>query len=79
MGGLTLDVVEDDEGFDALREPWQRLERDDPDVNVFLSWPWVSTWWRHFGSGRDDRWLHVVVVRDDDDVVALAPLFRSPT
>ena len=49
----------------------------DPDPNVFLTWAWASTWWQHFGAGRDDRELHVVVVRDGATVVGLAPLFRS--
>jgi CelD/BcsL family acetyltransferase involved in cellulose biosynthesis len=77
MSDLTLDVVTDDAGFADLRGVWADLSAADPDPNVFLSWPWVSTWWQHFGAGRDDRELHVVVVRDAATVVGLCPLFRT--
>ena len=77
MSALTLEVVDDDERFADLRGVWADLEEADPDTNVFLSWPWVSTWWRHFGAGRDDRDLHVVVIRDGESAVGIAPLFRT--
>ena len=74
---LTLDVVTDDAGFADLRGVWADLSAADPDPNVFLAWPWVSTWWQHFGADRNDRELHVVVVREGETVLGLAPLFRS--
>ena len=74
---LTLEVVHDDAGLAELRGVWADLSASDPDPNVFLSWPWANTWWRHFGAGRDDRELHVVVVREGATVVGLAPMFRS--
>lgn len=77
MSTLTLEVIDDDDRFAALRGVWADLEEADPDTNVFLSWPWVSTWWRHFGAGRGDRELHVVVIRDGGSVVGIAPLFRT--
>lgn len=77
MSPLTLDVVDDDEGFAALRGEWADLAAADPDPNVFLTWPWVHTWWRHFGAGRDHHELHIVVVRDSLGVVGIAPLYRS--
>jgi CelD/BcsL family acetyltransferase involved in cellulose biosynthesis len=73
---LTLDVVTDDAGLAELRGVWADLSAADPDPNVFLTWAWASTWWRHFGAGRDDRELHIVVVRDGATVVGLAPLYR---
>jgi CelD/BcsL family acetyltransferase involved in cellulose biosynthesis len=42
---------------------------------VFLTWEWVHTWWRHF-RGRDR--LHVVVVREGSNIVAIAPLLETP-
>ena len=77
MTDLTLDVVVDDAGLADLRGVWADLSAADPDPNVFLTWPWATTWWRHFGAGHDDRELHIVVVRDGATVVGLAPLFRS--
>jgi CelD/BcsL family acetyltransferase involved in cellulose biosynthesis len=72
---LTLEVVDDGAGFDALRERWNEAAEAGADPNVFLTWEWLRTWWRHFGEDRDAR-LHVVVVSDADGIVAAAPLYR---
>ncbi|MGH9233530.1 MAG: GNAT family N-acetyltransferase [Acidimicrobiales bacterium] len=77
MSDLWLDVVDDDEGFAALRGDWADVASVDPDPNVFLTWPWAHTWWQHFGQGQPDHRLHVVVVRDPQGVVGIAPLYRS--
>ena len=77
MTDLTLDVVDDDAGLADLRGEWADLSAADPDPNVFLTWPWATTWWRHFGAGRDDHELHIVVVRDGASIVGIAPLYRS--
>jgi CelD/BcsL family acetyltransferase involved in cellulose biosynthesis len=77
MTELTLDVVDDEAGFAELRGDWADVAAADPDTNVFLTWPWAQTWWRHFGAGNDDRELHIIVVRDSQGVVGIAPLFRS--
>jgi CelD/BcsL family acetyltransferase involved in cellulose biosynthesis len=77
MTDLWLDVVTDDEGFAALRGDWADVASADPDPNVFLTWQWAHTWWRHFGHGRPHHSLHIVVVRDPQGVVGIAPLYRS--
>jgi CelD/BcsL family acetyltransferase involved in cellulose biosynthesis len=77
MTELTLDVVDDEAGFAELRGDWGDVAAADPDTNVFLTWQWTQTWWRHFGAGVDDHELHIVVVRDLQGVVGIAPLFRS--
>jgi CelD/BcsL family acetyltransferase involved in cellulose biosynthesis len=77
MTDLWLDVVSDDDGFAALRGEWADVASADPDPNVFLTWPWAHTWWQHFGQGRPHHELHIVVVRDPQGVVGIAPLYRS--
>lgn len=82
---LRLDVVTDDDGFAALRGEWADAAAADADPNVFLTWPWASTWWRHFGARdrvdgdepRRETDLHIVVVRDHLGVVGIAPLYRE--
>jgi CelD/BcsL family acetyltransferase involved in cellulose biosynthesis len=71
---LAVEVVEEAAGLDALEEEWAALlERSD--ASVFQSFEWLRTWWRHFGEGRRDARLHVVVVRGAEGLVALAPLY----
>jgi CelD/BcsL family acetyltransferase involved in cellulose biosynthesis len=77
MTDLRLDVVDDAEGFADLRGEWADAAAADADPNVFLTWQWAHTWWRHFGAGRPGHALHIVVVRDPQGVVGIAPLYRS--
>ena len=37
--------------FEALRPEWTRLALQSR--NLFSTWEWASTWWRHFGRGRE--------------------------
>ena len=51
--------------WDALAETWGDL---------FASFDWCATWWRHFRAGRD---LHIHIWRDAEHVVAILPLFSE--
>lgn len=46
----------------ALQEPWTALLLEIPGVSIFLTWEWVSTWWRHYGH---DKSLWVLTAWDD--------------
>lgn len=74
---LTVDVVETPAAFDALRDEWDAAACASVDANVFLTWEWLRTWWRHFGEQRPDAHLHIVVLRDELGIVAAAPLYRT--
>lgn len=71
---LQVEIVEDVAGFDGLREEWRGLHTRTVARNVFASYAWVRTWWRHFGEGRS---LFLVTVRHGQRLVALAPLELS--
>jgi CelD/BcsL family acetyltransferase involved in cellulose biosynthesis len=61
--------------FEAAREPWTTLA--ETSGNVFATWEWASTWWRHLGK---DRPLHLTLCRDDEgSPVAVLPLYRWAT
>ena len=45
------------------REAWNRLAGD----NLFQSWAWLSTWWKHYG---DSNRLHVLLVFKNDTASA---------
>jgi CelD/BcsL family acetyltransferase involved in cellulose biosynthesis len=71
---LSMTVVEDSAGLDALEREWNGLlERSD--ASVFQTFEWQRTWWRHFGEHRRDARLHLVTVRGREGLVAVAPLF----
>jgi CelD/BcsL family acetyltransferase involved in cellulose biosynthesis len=58
--------------FTRLGAEWGDLfQRANPE-NIFLSFGWMSTWWKHFGKGQ----LAVIAVRDSAGrLVAVAPLY----
>jgi CelD/BcsL family acetyltransferase involved in cellulose biosynthesis len=66
---LRVDRVEEPR---ALRHEWSLLAEETG--NVFATWEWAATWWRHFGRGR------LMVLRcshHDGRVVAIVPLYVS--
>lgn len=58
--------------FEALRPEWTRLALQSR--NLFSTWEWASTWWRHFGRGRE---LLLTPVPDGNGSTrAILPLYR---
>ena len=57
-------------GLDEARDAWAGLAPRTR--NVFATWEWADTWWRHFGPNRH---LHVTTCRGPSgEPVALLPL-----
>ncbi len=67
-GALALEPMG---GFEAVEQEWRELAtRSD---NLFASWEWASTWWRHFGDGQP---LHLTSCRSPDGrLIAVLPLY----
>jgi CelD/BcsL family acetyltransferase involved in cellulose biosynthesis len=61
------------ESLAELRDSWSRLaERSE---NLFATWEWANTWWRHYGGGRE---LRLAECRDAaDEAVAILPLYQA--
>jgi CelD/BcsL family acetyltransferase involved in cellulose biosynthesis len=53
----------------ALRDDWTRLA--DASGNVFLTWEFATTWWRHLGAGREPV---IGTVQHDGRLAAIVPL-----
>ncbi len=56
----------------ALEAEWDALVAAGDEDNPFRSWLWASTWWKHYGAGRE---LALLTARDGDQLLGLAPLF----
>lgn len=50
---------------------WSQLHRQSETRSLFLTYPWLSTWWQCFDA---DSELHTVAVLRDSDLVGIAPL-----
>jgi CelD/BcsL family acetyltransferase involved in cellulose biosynthesis len=68
LSTIRLDRVP---SLDALREEWIQLAP--ATRNIFSSWEWHSTWWRHYGEGR--TLLLFACRRADRRLVAVLPLY----
>ncbi len=69
--GLRIEPV----ALPCLEREWRDLERRARTRNVFVSWPFLSTWWEHF---RRDRKGRVWTVREPGGrLVAIVPLYEE--
>lgn len=64
-------------GFGALKPEWNDLLHRSCCDNLFLTWEWLSTWWKHLGEGE----LQLLGFRTEEDgrLVGIAPLFHTQT
>jgi CelD/BcsL family acetyltransferase involved in cellulose biosynthesis len=72
--GSRIDIVSDYEQFVSLENDWNDAVQRAQIPHPFLRHEWVRTWWDSFAG---DRQLHIVIVRDDDRIVGIAPLMRE--
>jgi hypothetical protein len=49
---MRIDIIDTVAGFDAVRDNWDQVYRDDPDAQHFLSWTWLKDFLAHRG-----RWF----------------------
>ena len=68
---FQLDILTDEADFWALAPEWNDLLVHSSANNIFLTWEWVSTWWRYFGA---EYQLWLVMVRKNGRLQAIAPL-----
>jgi CelD/BcsL family acetyltransferase involved in cellulose biosynthesis len=71
----TVEAITDAERFAGLREEWNALLAGSAADNLFLTWEWLHTWWKHFSAGRR---LSLLAVRREGELIALAPLAVGP-
>jgi CelD/BcsL family acetyltransferase involved in cellulose biosynthesis len=67
---FSIRVVSDPCDFQSLAGEWNALLEASSARSVFLTWEWLSTWWKHLSDGEG---LEVVSVRSCGELVGLAP------
>ena len=71
--GTEVFTFETTSDLASLRGPWTELAGQSD--NVFATYEWLSTWWRHFGRNRP---LLLTTVRDDrGELIAILPLYLA--
>lgn len=69
---LNCRVITEGRQFEGLREEWDSLLDRSASTSVFLTWEWLYTWWRHFGSGNTLR--IAVMTEASGTIVGIAPM-----
>lgn len=72
---IEIEKIEESARFEAIRSEWNELLKSSVSDCLFLTWEWLYTWWKHL---REDRRLHIVAVRRDAKLIAIAPLALRP-
>ncbi len=68
---LHVQPVATETDLHQLRHEWGQLLANSSQNNLFLTWEWLSTWWKYFGSGNR---LFSLCVRDSHTgLVGVAP------
>ena len=68
---LELLAYQDAAAFDELKSEWNSLLARAPMNCIFYTWEWQSTWWDAYQPGE----LLILVCREDDQLLGIAPLF----
>jgi CelD/BcsL family acetyltransferase involved in cellulose biosynthesis len=73
---LKVEEIEPSLWTERLGSAWDSLLKEVADSTIFLSFPWIVAWWRHFSDSRQPRML--AVWDDAGSLGALAPLYTMP-
>ena len=67
-----LDIIqlETEDEFTSLEPEWNLLLKQSPMDDAFLTWEWIHTWWKHYGSAYQ---LCLLVAREKNLLVGIAP------
>ncbi len=68
---LRVETINSVDALEPLRERWNALVRRSRQNVPFLTYEWLTTWWRAFGRETDPQ---VVTVWQGDDLVGIAPM-----
>jgi len=68
---ISVEKISQESAFKDLKTTWNSLLKQSDADTPFLTWEWLYLWWKHFGDNSE---LMILVVREDDKPVALAPL-----
>ncbi len=71
---ITTEIIDTLAALEALEAAWGDLNRKSGVDEIYFSFAWFAAWWKVFGGKRH---LCVLVVRNDDRILGIAPLMAS--
>jgi CelD/BcsL family acetyltransferase involved in cellulose biosynthesis len=73
---LEIEKIEDLAALERIKSDWNALVEESQTKTVELSYEWQITYWKHLKKGSR---LSVLIVKEADSIVAIAPLKLSYT
>jgi len=67
-----LRVIDSTEGFENLRDEWNKLYIECQNTTIFLSWDWMYTWWEVFNKSINSD-LFILTLYEKERLIGIAP------
>lgn len=71
---LHTEEINEYNRFLDLRETWNNILKKSRDDDIFLTWEYLWTWWKHYGK---ESQLMILLAEEENKIVAMAPLMRA--
>lgn len=74
-GRFMTRVIDDEDGWDAIRADWDDLHASVPDASVFLHFVWLRSWWHDYGAEYGPGGLRILTIWRDGILTGALPLY----
>jgi len=71
---LMIEIITEYTKLESIKEIWNELLRKSHTYAPYLTYGWFTTAWQCLDS---DKELHVIVVKDDGEIISIAPFLNS--
>jgi CelD/BcsL family acetyltransferase involved in cellulose biosynthesis len=68
---IRIEFIHEMGKFENLREAWDYLLSHSTPRDVFLTWEWLSAWWKSYSDGKQ---LYLVTAWREEELIGMAPL-----
>lgn len=70
---LLVEILYTDHKFYELEDEWNKLLVNSAVDSIFLTWEWISTWWKYFNESSTP-WIITVRHPETEQLLGIAPL-----
>lgn len=69
---ICVDPIDKESDLFSMKEIWNQLLSESKSETVFLTWEWLTSWWKAYGNGCK---LFILRISKDGRVIGLAPFY----
>ncbi len=73
-GTIKIVLITTEVEFLNMEKEWSSLLQESRANTIFLTWEWLSAWWKAY---KKDKELHIIRVVRDGQTIGLAPFYRK--